>query len=55
MHIVLNEVFTGIVVQQVSDVILIHYLHIHLFTEKATKEWFLGRLYIICTVIFEFT
>jgi hypothetical protein len=31
MHIVLNKVLTGIVVQQMSDVI--HYLQIHLFTE----------------------
>jgi len=33
MHFVLNKVLTGIVVRQMSDVILIHYLHIHLFTE----------------------
>jgi len=33
MHIVLDKVLTGIVVWQMSDVILIHYLQIHLFTE----------------------
>jgi hypothetical protein len=54
MQIVLNKVLTG-TVQQMSDVILIHYLKIHLFTEKAMKEWFFGRLYIIYTVIFELT
>jgi hypothetical protein len=37
MHIVLNKVLTGIVVRQMSDVILIHYLQIHLYTEKAMK------------------
>jgi len=33
MHIVLSKVLTGIVVQQMSDVFLIHYLQVHLFTE----------------------
>jgi len=55
MHIALNKVLTGIVVQQMSDVILIHYLQIRLFTEWVTKEWFVGRLYILYTVIFELT
>jgi hypothetical protein len=55
MHTVLNEVLTGIVVRQMSDIILVHYLQIHLFTEKATKEWFFGRLYILYTVIFDLT
>jgi len=32
MHIVLNKVFKGIVVWQMSDVILTQYLQIHLFT-----------------------
>jgi len=35
-----------------SDVILIHYLQNHLFTEKAMKEWFFGKMYILYTVIF---
>ena len=52
MHIILNKVLTSIVVWQMSDVILIHYLQIHLFTQQATKEWFFGRLYILATVIF---
>jgi hypothetical protein len=55
MHIVLNKILTGIVVQQMSDVIFIHYIQIHLFTEYATKEWFFGWLYILYTVIFELT
>ena len=46
MHIILNKVLTSIFVWQMSDVILIHYLQIHLFTKQATKEWFFGRLYI---------
>jgi hypothetical protein len=40
MDVVLNKVLTGIVVRQMSDVIFIHYLQIHLFTEQAMKESF---------------
>jgi len=33
MHIVSSKVLTGIVVRQMSDVIIIHYLQVHLFAE----------------------
>jgi hypothetical protein len=57
MHIVLNKVLTGIVVWQMSDVILVHYLQIRLFTEESMKEWFFGTYTLIrlYTVVFELT
>ena len=55
MHIVLNKVLTGIVVWQLSDVILYALFTNSCICRKGYEEMFFGRLYIICTVIFQFT